>query len=309
MRKNLASLIFVIIVLVLFGSSGTSCMGNNQERSDEGGSAILRADMPTELLHHISRYFSIEDCASVVQTCRDMRERFVDTSGIETLNSCRDVVQDLKRTVESTDSKCTDGRFLPCLKSLYSAASVRKGKKELPPVMVFRSFNLDSCKIGQPDLSVLSALRNLRKLDLSNNKAIVAVPNELSFVPFLEEFRLAYSDARPEGLAPLQGLRFLKILDLSGNKKLTGLPGEISFLQKLESIDINSCDLRAEGILALCKLLSLKELDASWNENLVAIPSELFELPLLEELDLRGCNLTEAELDSLSVRSDSVILK
>jgi hypothetical protein len=130
----------------------------------------------------------------------------------------------------------------------------------------------------------------LKKLDLTGNRNLSALPAGLWTLAGLEELNLRTCGlmALPEGIEALAGL---KKLNLSHNLGLTALPEALCTLAGLEVLDLQGCMLRAlpEGIGALD---GLRKLVLSFNWNLTALPVGLWTLAGLEVLHLSGCGLT-----------------
>jgi Leucine-rich repeat (LRR) protein len=137
----------------------------------------------------------------------------------------------------------------------------------------------------------MGALTGLKRLNLSYNSQLTALPAGLCALAGLEELNLAGCGltALPEEIGGL-GLAGLKKLDLCNNRGLTALPARLWTLAGLEELYLHDCGLMAlpEGI---GQLVGLKTLDLSYNGGLTALPEGLWTLAGLEELHLNDCGL------------------
>ena len=133
-------------------------------------------------------------------------------------------------------------------------------------------------------------LAGLRRLNLSHNRRLAALPADLSALMGLEELNLKDCGltALPEGIGQLTGLR--KLI-LNSNSKLDTLPVGLFTLAQLEELHLSSCGLTALSA-DIERLARLRKLDLSFNGELTLLPEELCALVGLEVLDLHGCGLT-----------------
>jgi Leucine-rich repeat (LRR) protein len=130
-------------------------------------------------------------------------------------------------------------------------------------------------------------LAGLRKLVLSSNRGLTALPAGLCLLSGLEELHLADCrlTALPEAMERLTGLR---TLDLILNAGLTALPVGLWSLTGLEELNLADCGLTALPE-AMEGLTGLKKLDLLLNVGLTVLPAGLGRLPNLEELNLHHC--------------------
>jgi hypothetical protein len=132
--------------------------------------------------------------------------------------------------------------------------------------------------------------RGLKRLELSDNENLTALPAGLCALAGLEELNVydCGLTALPEGIGGLTGL---KELELGFNQELTALPAGLCALAGLEGLDLNDCGLTAlpEGMEGLA---GLRRLNLYCNQELAALPAGLWTLAGLEELILAGCGLT-----------------
>lgn len=89
-------------------------------------------------------------------------------------------------------------------------------------------------------------MKNLERLNLSNNNLTGALPSEIGNLQKLQVLEI--SNNTMTGLpAELGRLSELRILDASNNQ-LTGIPHELGNLQKLELLDLSGNDISKQDI-------------------------------------------------------------
>lgn len=132
--------------------------------------------------------------------------------------------------------------------------------------------------------SSIGNLINLKRLDLSGNRHLESLPDEIRSLTKLEELTIneTQMESPPDFMCIL---RSLKKIDLSWNRNLRSLPDEIMELTKLEVLSLQGSSLFSIPE-SVCSLTSLKILDLSYNSQLWSLPDELAGLINLEKLCL-----------------------
>lgn len=163
---------------------------------------------------------------------------------------------------------------------------------------------LSICTGEEPELSVFSALPNLKRLYLLDKKYVA--PQEIAKLQGMEALQIAIDDK--EGLLYLAELDSLKYLDLhmaiQEYRDYKQQPLDVSVLAGLVNLEGLALDNFWEGefsgvdqILNLPKLTTLQLGGGSFGSNvqLSMNPAALVDNPLLEELYLSGCSILDSE--------------
>ncbi|KAJ1087851.1 hypothetical protein NDU88_001014 [Pleurodeles waltl] len=203
-------------------------------------------------------------------------------------------------------------------------SSLENIAQELKNIPCLRGLKLQMCGLNQDSLQFLSAafkvLTELRKLDLSSNKAIGGgFPNssaELSTLKQLQVLDIHKCGITENDMAALTQvvplLSSLEVLNISSNRQIGGfslnLFSRLRFLPKLKSVCVSHCALTEEAFAALAEtlfhLLELEQLDLSWNKcvggQLTKLLDTLKHTTALRELKLSSCNLVDKDVAVLA---------
>ncbi|KAL4183009.1 hypothetical protein AMTRI_Chr11g96010 [Amborella trichopoda] len=134
----------------------------------------------------------------------------------------------------------------------------------------------------------LSKLRNLKELDLSNNKFEGKIPEEVSMLSSLHVLELGYNWLQGSIPTTMGKLSRLKVLNLVGNTLNGSIPPSLGNLSFLETLDLYGNKLERAIPSSLGKLTRLRMLYLGSNQLVGSIPPTLGNLSALQELYL--CN-------------------
>ncbi|CAN6453650.1 unnamed protein product [Victoria cruziana] len=132
------------------------------------------------------------------------------------------------------------------------------------------------------NLSLVSELRALKRIDLSFNNFLGAIPSVFGLLTELEFLDLSMNKFSGSIPPTLGGLRSLRSLNLSTNSLTGGIPPELSSLRQLENLNLNQNKLKGQIPEELVVLKSLQELQLSGNDLTGSIPSWLGDFPNLK---------------------------
>ncbi|XP_075403995.1 leucine-rich repeat-containing protein 31 [Tenrec ecaudatus] len=238
------------------------------------------------------------------------------------------------QTLELVDCALTSddgafmGQLLPMLQNLEildlslnrnicgSLNSIARGLESTSNLKVLK---LHSCGLSQDSIKILDAfrhLRNLRRLDLSCNKALgggfEASPAHMATLKHLQVLSLRQCSLTADDVTWLTQviplLSNLQELDLSANRKMgsssENLLSRLRFLPALKSLLLNNCALGKEPFTALAEasmhLPGLEVLDLSWNKcvggNLNLLLDTLELSSSLQVLTLSSCSLVTEDV-------------
>ncbi|XP_013419969.1 malignant fibrous histiocytoma-amplified sequence 1 homolog [Lingula anatina] len=142
----------------------------------------------------------------------------------------------------------------------------------------------------------LCEIVNLESLDISKNSIRRMAP-EISQLENLKELNLSDTElinyALEEELFPVWKLVKLEILDLSSNS-ISTLPPQLSQLKNLKKLNLSWNELK-EIALPVCKLLRLESLNLAAN-SIKAVPPQISKLQNLKELNISDNILKEIPL-------------
>ncbi|XP_078522205.1 leucine-rich repeat-containing protein 31 [Lissotriton helveticus] len=208
-------------------------------------------------------------------------------------------------------------------------SSLENIAQELKNVPCLRGLKLQMCGINQDSMQFLSAafknLTELRKLDLSSNKALGGgfqnSSAELSTLKLLQILDIHKCSITEDDMAALTQvvplLSSLEILNMSSNRKIGGsslnLFSRLRFLPKLKSVCVSHCALTEESFAALAEALihltELEQLDLSWNKcvggRLTQLLDTLKHTTTMQELKLSSCNLVDKDVAVLASLAQS----
>jgi Leucine-rich repeat (LRR) protein len=146
----------------------------------------------------------------------------------------------------------------------------------------------------------LSALTDLRSLDLSHNLLAGSLPAQLAeslaLLTQLVRLNLAHNELHDLSALPSQQLRSLEELDVSYNG-LEAIPAHVIHLTRLRHLNLAGNAFIGEGkkgqLEVVHSLTTLTWLNLADNEIASLSPRFFSSLARLEHLDLTGCGLTK----------------
>lgn len=143
----------------------------------------------------------------------------------------------------------------------------------------------------QGNATLISELKGLKWLDLSNNNFHGSIPSafgNLSELEFLDLSLNKFGGSIPPELGRLRNLR---TLNLSNNMLVDELPDELQSLEKLLAFQISSNKLSGSIPLWMCNLTNLRLLAAYENDLGGNIPDKLGSVSELQSLNLHSNQL------------------
>jgi len=168
--------------------------------------------------------------------------------------------------------------------------------------LVIDSKNIESKKLTGSIPSSLSRLKQLERLDFSNNQLTGTIPSSLSTLRQLEKLDLARNQLTGTIPSSLGSLWHLEILNLSRNQLTGTIPSELGSLKNLFQLDLYNNQLTGSIPSSLGNLEELNGLSLFNNQLTGSIPSELGSMTNMWRLFLQNNQLTgtiPSELGSL----------
>lgn len=156
-----------------------------------------------------------------------------------------------------------------------------------------------SNRISDTGLKTLTALRNLRSLNLSGNIVTLEGVKELALLNNLQELKLHSTTTSDAGLQQVAKVKTLRMLDLgqtyigrAGLKELLSLP-------VLEGLSVEGTRIDDEGLRDLTRVRTLRDLNLSFTKVSLQGVKEMDNLADLRTLSLNRTNIADATLPML----------
>jgi Leucine-rich repeat (LRR) protein len=161
--------------------------------------------------------------------------------------------------------------------------------------------------VTDSDISLLAAMPEIRKLDLSLTRISDRGMRGLRTVPGIEDLNLSFAEmVGDEGTSALRNWKHLRRLNLRGTKITDATLEMLGNMTTLESLDIGYAQLTDAGLEYLSSLTKLRSVSMGGNKLTDAGLQFLRQLPQVQFLDISGAQRTDSGLWSITLSEQGV---